>query len=131
MQTTIKEIPFDLDLFLEKHAKEECVVSFSSEAVKAILAKIEDFATNNPKTQYNWRDYFTGVKEVWAEGILVMPRENLILEDIELERLEQIKEHKKKNTRCAELVYQTALGIAERNGFTVLPLTVSRFLISK
>lgn len=128
---TIKEIPFNLDLFLEQHGKEKCVASFSNEAVKAILAKIEDFVTNNPNTQYNWRDYFTEVKEVWAEGILVMPRENLELADIDHERLKQIKEHKQKNTRCAELVYQTALGIAERNGFIALPLSVSRFLVSK
>jgi hypothetical protein len=131
MQMTVKKIPFNLDSFLEQHGKEECVAGFSSEAVKAILAKIEDFATNNPNTEYNWRDYFTGVKEVWAEGILVMPRENLELTDIDLERLEKVKEHKKKDTRCAELVYQTALGIAERNGFIALPLSVSRFLISK
>ena len=128
---TKTKIPFDFDLFIKKHGKDACVASFSYEGVKAILAKIEDYDKANADVDYKWQDFFTEVKEVWAEGVLVIPKNELKLEDIDVDRLKKIAEHKAKDTRCAELVYQTALGIAERNKFIVLPLKVSRFIINK
>ena len=128
MNTT--KISFDTNTFLEQHGKDQCVARFSREAVEAILIRIKDFDDNNPETQYNWRDFFTEVKEVWAEGLLVIPHEQLKLEDSDIAQIEEIKAHKKADTRCSELIYKTAVDIANRNGFIVLSKASSRFVVT-
>lgn len=124
------KIPFDIDSFLESHGKDQCVGSFSREAIEAILARIKEFNDNNPNSEYEWRDFFTKVKEVWAEGLLVIPQEQLKLEDSDIAQLDEIKENKKTDTRCAGLIYKTAVDIANRNGFIVLSKSSSRFIIN-
>lgn len=131
MTTPTDKIPLTLKTFLEQHGKDPCVGRFSPEATEAILARIKDFDDKNPETQYDWREFFTKSKEVWAEGVLVIPRDQLKLEESDIAQLDEIKAHKKADTRCAELIYKTAVDIAHRNGFIVLSKTSMRFVVDQ
>lgn len=124
------KIPFEIDSFLALNGKEQCVGRFSREAIEAILARIKGFDKDNPDTNYDWREFFTGVKEVWAEGLLVIPRDQIKLEDSDIAQLQEIQAHKQADTRCAELIYKTAVDIAKRNNFIVLSESSGRFVVS-
>ena len=121
------KLPTDVDEFLAIHGSNRCVWAFSREAIAIILKRIEAHREANPTANYEWSDFFTQSKELWSEGVVVMPREQLKLSDSDISNLDQIKHLKSRRMRCSELIYDTAVAIAKRNGF--IELSNARFLV--
>lgn len=122
-----EKIPSDVDEFLAAHGNHRLVWSFSREAVAIILARIEEVEDANPNSVYNWQDFFTNSQELWSEGVIALPRETLTLEARDISDLEEIKHLKTRKLRCSELIYKTAVNIANKNGF--VELSNARFLV--
>ena len=126
-EMSIAEIPLDVDSFLLKHGKEECVTVFSRDAVKSILKRIEKYRNETANHTMHWQDFFTSTQELWSEGVILLPREDLDLSSDIIDQLDRIKKLRVSKERCSELIYNAALAIAKRNGFEQLPR--ARFLI--
>lgn len=123
---TTDKIPLDVDKFLAEHGKDKNVVGFSREAVGVILTFIK-LHNNGGEKPCDWRVFFNNVKEVWAEGVITIPRDKLKLLEDDIKRLDKIKKLKESGSRCSELVYETASMIAHSNSFTFL--SKGRFLV--
>lgn len=123
---TTDKVPLELDEFLAQHGKDKCVIFFSREAISQILVSINrhNEEGNAPR---EWRSFFKDVKEVWSEGVIIIPRDKLKLSNSDIERLDEIKQLKSTQKRCSELVYEVATSIAHANAFTFL--SKARFLI--
>lgn len=123
---TTDKVPLELEDFLAQHGKDKCVICFSREAISQILVfiKLHNEEGNAPR---EWREFFKDVKEVWSEGVIIIPRDKLKLSDSDIERLDEIKELKSAKKRCSELVYEVATSIAHANAFTFL--SKARFLV--
>ncbi len=119
--------PLDIDKFLEQNRKDPSLNSFSRESIQVILERIKLFEANNADVDYDWRDFFAEAKEVWAEGLLTIPHDELVIDDADIARLDKIKTLKKEGKRCSDLIYEAAAIIAENNDF--VPLKSARFLI--
>ena len=117
----------DIDKFLEQNRKDPSLNSFSRESIQVILERIKLFEANNVDVDYEWRDFFAEAKEVWAEGLLTIPHDELVIDDADIARLDKIKMLKKEGKRCSDLIYEAAAIIAENNDF--VPLKSARFLI--
>lgn len=117
----------DIDKFLEQNRKDPSLNSFSRESIQVILERIKLFEANNVDVDYDWRDFFAEAKEVWAEGLLTIPHDELVIDDADIARLDKIKMLKKEGKRCSDLIYEAAAIIAENNDF--VPLKSARFLI--
>ena len=123
---TTDKIPLEVDEFLAEHGKDKSVVGFSREAVGVILSYIKSHKEGGEKP-CDWRVFFKKAKEVWAKGVIAIPRDRLKLDEKDIERLDKIKQLKESGKRCSELVYEAASMIAHSNSFTFL--SKGRFLV--
>lgn len=123
-----EKLPSDVEEFLAVHGSKSFVWSFSKEAIGIILGRIKTYEKENPDDKdCNWQDFFIKSKELWSEGVVLLPHDELKLTDKDLSNLDEIKRLKSKKARCSELIYKTAVDIAKGNGF--IELTNARFLV--
>ncbi len=124
---TTSQIPLDINEFLQKHGKDKSVTAFSREAIELILKRIKNHKSDGRNALLDWRVFFTSTKELWSDGVILIPRDSLNLSPADIERLDEIKGLKESNERCSDLIYRAAVEISRKNGFE--RISNSRFLI--